>query len=301
MTNYKICSVVVTYNRKELLIRNIKSIMSQSIKTDIIIYDNASTDGTYEFLEEKGILKNDNVRYIKSSNNLGGAGGFCNGEKAAIERDYDFIWLMDDDGYCINEHTLEKKVDLSKNRIYNSYVICDDKKNTPTFGLGPYKTDEDVQKAAKNDVVYGQGNAYNGTLVPTECFKKVGFTDERFFIYGDEADFFYRSNKAGYEWVTPIRSLYYHPVNRNVKKCSFFGIKYEVKDQPIWKLYLETRNTRYIGIKHFDTKTSLKHYIKAFLISIRSNNKRFKRVYYSMLALQDANNEYFDREIMFKA
>ena len=61
MTNYKICSVVVTYNRKELLIRNIKSIMSQSIKTDIIIYDNASTDGTYEFLEEKGILKNDNT------------------------------------------------------------------------------------------------------------------------------------------------------------------------------------------------------------------------------------------------
>ena len=50
---FKICAVVVTYNRKELLLRNISSLLSQTYPLDILIYDNASTDGTYDFLVQK--------------------------------------------------------------------------------------------------------------------------------------------------------------------------------------------------------------------------------------------------------
>lgn len=234
----KICAVVVTYNRKELLIRNIESLLRQTYPLDILIYDNASTDGTYDFLKDKGFIDRNNIIYIKGEKNLGGAGGFCNGEKEAIKRGYDFLWLMDDDGYCINENTLSELLrhySKDKKYIFNSYVLCNTNTNELTFDLGPYCTDDEVKMASKNGVLYGYGNPYNGTLVPKECFFEIGFTDERMFIYGDENDFIIRSKKVGYEWITPINSLYYHPINRNIKKYSFLGYKYDTKDQPVWK------------------------------------------------------------------
>ena len=59
----------------------------------IIIVDNGSSDGTKEYLSN---LKGENIQIIYQEN-LGGAGGFHTGLKAAYEQEYDWIWLMDDD------------------------------------------------------------------------------------------------------------------------------------------------------------------------------------------------------------
>ena len=59
---------------------------------------------------------------------MNGAGGFRNGEIEAVKLAYDLIWLMDDDGYCVNEYTLEetiKSYNKNKKIIINSYVLCD--------------------------------------------------------------------------------------------------------------------------------------------------------------------------------
>ena len=48
----KICAIVVTYNRLELLKLTIERLLNQTRKLDeIIIINNASTDGTNEFLD----------------------------------------------------------------------------------------------------------------------------------------------------------------------------------------------------------------------------------------------------------
>ena len=50
---YKICAVVVTYNRKELLINCLNAINQQTYKPHmVLIVDNASTDGTKDFVAE---------------------------------------------------------------------------------------------------------------------------------------------------------------------------------------------------------------------------------------------------------
>ena len=47
MKQGKVATVTVTYNRKDLLIKNIEAILNQTYKTDsIIIVDNHSTDNT---------------------------------------------------------------------------------------------------------------------------------------------------------------------------------------------------------------------------------------------------------------
>lgn len=298
-----VCAVVVTYNRKELLFRNIHSLLRQTCPLDILIYDNASTDGTYSYLKEKKILDNERIIYINGGKNRGGAGGFCNGEREACMRGYELIWLMDDDGYCINENTLGellKYYNPGRKNIINSYIICNLETKELTFDLGPYTTDDEVQKAAKDNVIYGFGNAYNGTLVPRKCFEEIGYTDERFFIYGDECDFVIRTNNAGYEWITPLKSLYFHPINRNIKFYTFCGIKYSVKTQPIWKFYLETRNFRYLAKKYMHQKTVFKTIIRIVLISLKSKDKKLKRIKWGLIAINDGTKEYFGRPIPFK-
>ena len=71
----KVIAVIVTYNRKELLKESINALLKQNYKNlRILIIDNNSTDGTKEHISEE--LKNENVIYENTGENLGGAGGF---------------------------------------------------------------------------------------------------------------------------------------------------------------------------------------------------------------------------------
>ena len=303
--NKTVCAVVVTYNRKELLCRNIESLLNQTHPVDILIYDNASTDGTESELRNRGYLDKSNIIYVKGEYNGGGATGFSKGEKLAFDKGYDYIWLMDDDGFCVNCKTLENllasQFQVSK-IILNSYVMGNTENKEPTFDLGPYKTYEEIIKNAENGIVIGYGNPYNGTLVPRKCFEDVGFTDSRFFIYGDETDFYYRTIAAGYTWATALKSEYYHPINRSVfLEKHFFQYKIDVKNQPVWKHYLEIRNGTYIKKKYLGVHVGLRHVVRVILTSILSKDRRIKRMYYGLLGLYDGDREYFDREIMFKA
>ena len=98
MRKKTIVAVVVTYNRKELLMENINAILSQDLLVDnIVLIDNNSTDGTRELLMEKGILFNKRIIYKRLEHNLGGAGGFYEGIKESMKLKPDWVWIMDDD------------------------------------------------------------------------------------------------------------------------------------------------------------------------------------------------------------
>ena len=94
----RVAAVVVTYNRKECLLRCISALRGQrGAVTDVLVVDNASTDGTGEALAPlaaQGVL-----HYRNTGENLGGAGGFHYGMRVALEQGYDYLWIMDDD--CI--------------------------------------------------------------------------------------------------------------------------------------------------------------------------------------------------------
>ena len=69
-----IAAVVVTYNRKELVEQCIAHILNQQdISCDVLVVDNASTDGTAELVQS---IPDSRVRYRNTGANLGGAGGF---------------------------------------------------------------------------------------------------------------------------------------------------------------------------------------------------------------------------------
>ena len=87
-----VAAIVVTYNRLELLRQCVEALRAQTTVCDILIVDNASTDGTAQWLASQPDL-----HCRSTGSNLGGAGGFHFGMRWAVEDSYAYVWLMDDD------------------------------------------------------------------------------------------------------------------------------------------------------------------------------------------------------------
>ncbi len=93
-TGSTVTAVIVTYNRLSLLKKCLAAVAGQSVPCDVMVINNASTDGTTEYLNSLP-----HVRHVLMPSNLGGAGGFAEGFRRAAEAGSENIWVMDDD--CI--------------------------------------------------------------------------------------------------------------------------------------------------------------------------------------------------------
>jgi rhamnopyranosyl-N-acetylglucosaminyl-diphospho-decaprenol beta-1,3/1,4-galactofuranosyltransferase len=90
----RVTAVVVTYNRRHLLLESLAAVLAQSRAPDVVIVvDNASADGTAEAVRAAF----PGVQLAELARNSGGAGGFAAGLALALDGGADLIWLMDDD------------------------------------------------------------------------------------------------------------------------------------------------------------------------------------------------------------
>jgi GT2 family glycosyltransferase len=223
-TNCTVAAIVVTYNRKELLAACLNTLSNQSRTVDkIFVIDNASTDGTLAYLQEQGYLTQQKVEYIQLSHNSGGAGGFYEGMKQAFEAGYDWLWLMDDDGYAAKdclEHQLTAQKSLD---IIGAKVVQIDDPSQLTWTLMCYnkdgyfsprkriKTLKALEHHSKNNIYYGYGVFFNAILIHRKVVEKIGLVNPEFVIRGDEFEYFLRSRQAGFKIGTQIQATYYHP------------------------------------------------------------------------------------------
>ena len=98
MSSESVQAVVVTHNRKALLLECLEGIARQTHPVaGVLVVDNASTDGTEEALEASGLPARMRIDYLRLVRNGGGAEGFHYGVRRALESGADWIWLMDDD------------------------------------------------------------------------------------------------------------------------------------------------------------------------------------------------------------
>jgi GT2 family glycosyltransferase len=220
----KVCAVVVTFNRVECLKRLIKCLREQTYTlSDIIVVNNGSTDATSAWLDTQELIK-------ITQENEGSGGGFYSGIKKTLEHNYDYVWIMDDDGYP-DEKCLENLISSPTRKTYGpdivlaSMVINPDNKNELSFHLPDLRSRHikvfdhySVQTDKVADVLtFKDKNGYpwafffNSVLLPTPVIKKVGLPKKELFIWGDEVEYFYRIKKLGVKIYMIPQSIFFHP------------------------------------------------------------------------------------------
>lgn len=248
-----LAAVIVTYNRKGLLSQNIEMLLCQTRPFDrIFIVDNCSTDGTHGYLQSKGWLDTKQFVYVKTESNIGGAGGFYTGVKAAYDAGADWIVLMDDDGRAADVHTFET-LTSEADRFYfegkgnkkifaNSLVLQGD---LLSFKIGNIYTVADALAAAKDGLLEGAANPFNGTLISRELVAEIGYPNKDFFIKGDEVNYKQRALDVGAYIVTVTGSRYIHP-RPETHERKVLGIQVPVFVETPWKEYYAARNFTYM-------------------------------------------------------
>ena len=232
----KICCVIVTFNRLSLLKECIQAVLNQTRSIDkIIIVDNGSSDGTKEYLSN---LKGENIQIIYQEN-LGGAGGFHTGLKAAYEQEYDWIWLMDDDVEVASDclENLLKYSNISKclhpNKYYIDNVNFKWEQWYDSFRGVTYSLHNTSFKNNK-DICFVNVGCFEGMLISREIVNKIGFPNKNYFIVGDDLEYgFLASNytnvsyvknakiirkKKSYEELPSLNAMYYSIRNRHLMK-----------------------------------------------------------------------------------
>lgn len=249
-----VIAVVVTHNRKKLLLRCLSSIFSQSSKVaKVVVIDNASSDGSKDFIfaaKEFSEEEKQRILWVTLEANLGGAGGFSVGVERAFALKPNFLWLMDDDGYP-SENCLFELLKYSSNFCFISPVVLSDKdKKSLSFPLrmrGSLKILEDLTDVGllENNIIKGVVAPFNGTLISSDLVARIGYPNKNFFIWGDEVDYTERARAAGAEIFTVSSALYFHPKGQNVGNPMFFGlIRFNEPNSKI-KLYCYCRNNVY--------------------------------------------------------
>ena len=236
----KVAVVLVTYNRIECLKKAISKYESQSLlPSSMIIVDNASNDGTYEYLDSwKNEHSDINKIVIHNDRNLGGSGGFYTGLKTSMDVEYDYVFLADDDAYpdseMLNALFSNAKIinDDSTAAICTSVINhgkidishrCRIKKGMLAFGLSWVPESEYSKDYFKLDIV-----TFVGAAIKRETIEKIGLPIKEYFIYYDDTEYFMRISKVGNVYCIP-GSLMVHDTDA-------------IQSISSWKGYYDTRN-----------------------------------------------------------
>ncbi len=93
-----VCALVVTRNRRALLAECLQALAAQTVPvSEVIVLDNASSDGTADWLADAELMRARQWRFARSEINTGGAGGYADLLALGGETGADWLWLMDDD------------------------------------------------------------------------------------------------------------------------------------------------------------------------------------------------------------
>lgn len=215
--------IIVNYNVKEFLQNLLHSLhkAAPNISHEIIVVDNASDDGSVEFIREKF----PSVKLIVNQNNL----GFSKANNTALKlAQGNYILLINPDA-IVSEDTITKMIAFLKEHDDAGLAGC--KILNPDGSLqlacrrsfpGPWTSFCKVtglsslfpksKLFAKYNLTYLDENstcevdAISGSfmMMKREVYEKVGGFDEQFFMYGEDLDLCYRVQQNGYK-------VYYYP------------------------------------------------------------------------------------------
>lgn len=241
----KITTVIVTYNRLELLRQTVGAVLGQTRRPDeVIVVNNGSTDGTAEWLAGQAELT------VLTQDNVGGSGGFFAGMQAAMAGGADLLWCMDDDVFP-RADCLERQLEAleatpgtgisAPARVQEGKVVG--RRFTHYNLTNPLASMYGGKErfAEGGEPVPVAGVPFEGPLVRREVVERAGLPNRDLFIFCDDTDFCLRAGLAGF-------GIVYVPAAVMDKASFFKGASWgEREEKKKWKRYYQVRNATYLN------------------------------------------------------
>lgn len=187
--------IIVSYNTEDLIGDCLQSVsVINTITKEIFVVDNASTDGSVDFIKEifpsVHLIANKENRGFATANNQ--VLSLCNGR---------YIFFLNPDTTVMPE-SLERAIsfmDLNPRiGLAGTKIIYPD--GTPqesvSYRYPGEKHTTDELSGLKGSIACVLGASM---IARSEIIKEIGFFDEDFFLYGEDQDLCLRIRKSGYE------------------------------------------------------------------------------------------------------
>ena len=235
--------VLVTYNRLDKLKIALECYEKQTyLPKKMIVVNNASNDGTEEFLKIWSSKKSKiQKEVINLSENTGGSGGFYEGLKRSLKTNLDYVWVSDDDAFPENDCFEIANAYLLENKSKDISAVCGTVMNRGKidyahrrrlykglfFVFQSFVSKKEYEKESFELNLF----TYVGTFINVKKMKKVGVTEKDYFIYCDDTEHSYRLSTVGKIICLPsIKIIHDGPISNG-------------RDGVTWKLYYGIRNT----------------------------------------------------------
>jgi len=250
-----VAAVVVTYERKALLRQCLVALQAQTRPVaEIIVVDNASTDGTAAMV--RSAFPDVTLRVL--AENRGGAGGFREGMKIAARRGADWIWVMDDDAEPA-EDALEQLLAPGLHENPDTTALASLKINSAGEVQQRHVGDYDPAWMAKTPVWMAETeprpveySSFVGLMIRRHAVETVGLPEAGFFIWGDDVEYSLRLSTAGSIYLVSESVVVHHnefAQERAQVRSGPMGWRNRPIDQ-FWRKYYELRNPLLILHQH---------------------------------------------------
>lgn len=214
--------IVLTWNGKNDTIECLKSLQRLSYpNARILVVDNASEDGTVEAIRKVY----PHVEVIVNQENLRFAGGNNVGMNYALERGAQYVALLNNDTVVDHEFLAQliraAEQDTQAGMVGPKIYYYNNLRQIWFAGgkiswwkgwishvgirerdRGQYDTVQEVDYITACCI-----------LVKREVIEKIGLLDERYFIYGEDADWCIRATRAGYKLLYIPSSVIWHKIS----------------------------------------------------------------------------------------
>lgn len=248
---FKIAAGICSFNNRNNLKKLIQALLDQTYPLrEIIVVDNASTDGTQE------MLKNNfpQITLLLNQENLGVGGGYARAMDYVLKKGYDWIWLLDDDSLpapTALQELVKTFYHFSKNEKIGILTSSPLNPITKKISAGTVswrrKFIEPSRIFPYSKPIFVDLVISSGSLIKREVIQKVGVVREDFFMDFVDYEYSLRVRKNEFKIVFVPSSIIFHSVGKPIVVSSIprFWKKRVTSIHAPWRLYYMTRNDLY--------------------------------------------------------
>ena len=242
----RVAIIVLNWNGIADTLDCLASLQNQSYKNfTIIVIDNGSTDNSPKLLSDYQSKHTDNVEVIYNPKNFGFAGGSNTGIEWALNENYDYVALFNNDATADKDWlaNLIKAIDHKNIGISTGLLLHKDGKTIDStgdwysvWGLPfPRNRNNKTIEAPKSELVFSASGG--ASLYKTQMMRDIGLFDENFFAYYEDTDISFRAQLAGWKVAYTADAIAYHKQGETSKKMPGFAVYQTFKNLPL--LYIK--------------------------------------------------------------